>query len=574
MNDVDRIALIIRGGSGKSLMATVVVRNLRKAHADLPITVVTAFPEVFRNNPHVSRILTFKNPANFYDDHIRDARTKIISYDPYLSADYIYKDKHILDVWCELAGVPCDSHKPDIFLSGDELREGEALLNEANRPVLLMQITGGNNPKSSDPKAQREAEKKMFRRNLPVAVAQEVVNQLRNTYAIYLTKAPNQPDLEGARSLSLPLRQCYALIPFAQKLLLIDSFMQHAARALDKQATVVWGGTSPKVLGYEEHTNLVHSVCPQPFCHRPNTFLFDNDIEDRLWECPYDERCMEFDPDELVKAVGQPDQEVSTRLLLDVFGIKRAGNHAVITWILANSPGLSAHYNLAPANCVLKWRQGDPRPPVDGSRRLDTQFPPLSREDVAKQTELGSIVVSREDTFLPDGWSTTGLARFGKIKREVPILILRDAFNHLASIYKRYVVDDQGGKNWELTWPQYVAAWKQYAREFLGRTSYLGNGDVMKINYNRWFTDDAYRRELAATLGLVASDRGLGEISRWGSSFGDVGDAREMAVQDRWRTLKDDSKFRAVFDDSELVALSDAIFGELPGVKEWLDGTH
>ena len=574
MKNFDRIALIVRGGSGKNLMATVVVRNLRKAHPTVPITVVTGFPDVFKNNPNVNRILPFKNPANFYDDHIRDRRTQVISNDPYLSPDYIYREQHLVDVWCGLAGVPCDSHQPDIFLSKDELRDGEAFLNEANRPVLLMQITGGSDPKSKDPAAQREAEKRIFRRNLPVAVAQEVVNRLRGKYSIYLVKSPNQPDLEGARSVSLPLRQCYALVPFAQRLLLIDSFMLHAARALGKQAVVVWGGTDPNVLGYAEHTNLVRSVCPQPFCHRPNTFLFDNDVEGVLWECPHDERCMAFAPEELIEAIGEPEQTVSTDRLLDVFGIKRAGNHAVITWVFANGPDASAHYNLAPARCLLRWREGGPRSPVDRSRRLDTQFPPLSRADVEEHSSLGSVIVSREDAFLPNGWSTAGLARFGKIKRRRPVLILRDAFNHLASVYKRYVVDGQGGRNGELTWPQYVEAWKQYAREFLGRTSYLGNGEVLKVNYNRWFTDQLYRQKLAATLGLATSDRGLGEISRWGSSFGDAGDAREMAVLDRWRPLKDDPKFRAVFDDTELVALSNTIFGELPGVKEWLTGTH
>jgi ADP-heptose:LPS heptosyltransferase len=57
-------------------------------------------------------------------------------------------------------------------------------------------------------------------------------------------------------------RDACALLYHADLFIGTDGGLHHAAAALGKQAVVVWGGlVSPKILGYETHTNL-HSGVP------------------------------------------------------------------------------------------------------------------------------------------------------------------------------------------------------------------------------------------------------------------------------------------------------------------------
>jgi hypothetical protein len=47
--------------------------------------------------------------------------------------------------------------------------------------------------------------------------------------------------------------------------------------------------------------------------------------------------------------------------------------------------------------------------------------------------------------------------------------------------------------------------------------------------------------------------------------------ASEMKVLERWQHFRDEPAFQSLFDDPEIARLSRAIFGEIPGVREWLD---
>ena len=56
----------IDGGLGKSIMATAVVKVIRKRYKNANIIVVTAYPDVFLNNPHISYAYRTDNINGFY----------------------------------------------------------------------------------------------------------------------------------------------------------------------------------------------------------------------------------------------------------------------------------------------------------------------------------------------------------------------------------------------------------------------------------------------------------------------------------------------------------------------------
>ena len=98
----------------------------------------------------------------------------------------------------------------------------------------------------------------------------------------------------------------------------------------------------------------------------------------------------------------------------------------------------------------------------------------------------------------------------------------------------------------------------------------------MTINYNAWFLDQNYRRELSRKFNLEFNDRGINIVAkwgptRWGDSFDGTkydGKATQMQVLDRWRTYKDDPFYRNLLKDPEVWQLSQRIFGNIPGTEE------
>ena len=60
--------------------------------------------------------------------------------------------------------------------------------------------------------------------------------------------------------------------------------MQHAAAALDLPSTVLWVGTSPKIFGYDTHTNFIATL-PENV-KLPDSYLFDHNFNGSNHECP------------------------------------------------------------------------------------------------------------------------------------------------------------------------------------------------------------------------------------------------------------------------------------------------
>ena len=89
----------------------------------------------------------------------------------------------------------------------------------------------------------------------------------------------------------------------SDKRILIDSCLQHAAAALKLPSVVLWNGTSPKVFGWDMHTNI-KAETPANF-KLPGSYLFDFDFTGVEAEYPYvDEDEEIFNFDEIVEAVG------------------------------------------------------------------------------------------------------------------------------------------------------------------------------------------------------------------------------------------------------------------------------
>lgn len=258
-----------------------------------------------------------------------------------------------------------------------------------------------------------------------------------------------------------------------------------------------------------------------------------------------------------------------------VFHLKRGGGHAVLSW-LARSAGRPVFHlnNVFSKPFKVRWRREkifraitDPRRREGKARVFGTDLDPnLGWREVARMPKdvlLCNLENFRLDRIAAEPLLTGGAAGIiGASRQRINVLVLRDAFNTFASVKR-------GKRRMRARLHRFYAPhWKAYAREFLGETSYLGR-DAIAVNYNRWFCDRDYRREVAARFGWESDEASLDEVTGDGGGSSFEGQqfqnrARDMDVLGRWRHFADDEDFRRAFD-AETVELSNRIFGDVTG---------
>jgi len=259
------------------------------------------------------------------------------------------------------------------------------------------------------------------------------------------------------------------------------------------------------------------------------------------------------------------------RVEYNFYGLKRSGNHGIMTWIassldkpvvlLNNALPFTDPYETF--NHDGKWDSGlncfkIPEKWNDPIRFAQKEYLFISFEDI-NITELDAKKI------IPCRKTAIGSSSSLKI-----IFILRDPFNFMASRFcKKTPTISEFNKLSDA-----LNAWKMYAYEFLGKTEYIP--DKILINYNRWFIDQNYRKGLAKKMNIPFSDKGIDIVptAGQGSSFDRLsynGRAQEMKVLERWKNISTKPEFKKLFTrQDEILKLSEAIFGEIKGVKAFV----
>jgi len=142
-------------------------------------------------------------------------------------------------------------------------------------------------------------------RDLPPRFAQDVVNEVKGNFSKILhIRRDNQFTLENTITVTAPLRTLFCYITLADKILGIDSMVQHAAAAMDKSATVAWIVNSPVVFGYPLHTNILPAPQPKYFQHFIDSYLEEVDwVGTKFHECPFPNIDSIFNKEEVVKSL-------------------------------------------------------------------------------------------------------------------------------------------------------------------------------------------------------------------------------------------------------------------------------
>jgi hypothetical protein len=307
--EIKNIIFVCDGGIGKAICSTAVIKRIAEEFPTKKIIVMTGYPDIFMYNPNVYKVFNFGNPLYFYDDYV-NKESFVIRVEAYTDYGYMSEEVHLIDAWCRMIGIERKGANPEMFFMDNEIEAAKAYVDKitsgGKRKFVMFQWIGGIVPQAKDDMALIDAVNRMHRRSISKSVAQKVVNKLvSRDYVVGVVQHENFPDIKGAERLffpNSPARGVLALLKFSDNFIGIDSFIHHGAMAFDKKGVVIWGGTNPKKLGYEAHTNMTKVACKTPFCHRPDSYVFDTTSIGSIWNCPYNQKCLDYDADEIIEA--------------------------------------------------------------------------------------------------------------------------------------------------------------------------------------------------------------------------------------------------------------------------------
>ena len=172
---MDKYAILqIEGGIGKNVMATAVVRAIQKKYPERKIVIISAYSDIWMNNQRVHKVLQFGQISYFYRDYIQNKDSLVFLQEPYKDNDYIYRKKHLTEIWCELCNVPWDGETPELYFTQLESDFVNTLVNK-DRQIFLINAFGG---------AFGQQHKYSWARDIPPVLAQEIVDEMSKNYKV------------------------------------------------------------------------------------------------------------------------------------------------------------------------------------------------------------------------------------------------------------------------------------------------------------------------------------------------------------------------------------------------------
>ena len=291
--DFDKIILHANGGIGKNVVATAVLKAIKKKY-DLPIYVVTGWPEIYKFDSNVERVFKFGATQYFFEDNVRRGNPLILAQEPYLSTQHIVERKPLRQSWIEMCGMEYNNEMPELHFNH---RHHEVIRQnfQRDKPTILLQTNGG----APDPEGKRLYS---WARDMPMVTAQGVVDKLKSKYHFFQICYNEQQVVKDAEPIQgLNEMECFALLKETKGRVLIDSSMQHGAGAMKLPSTVVWIANEPEVWSYDFHSHILPNV--EKKFDTPAKDLYQRyDIGGSTDEYPYETDDI-FDVDEIVSSV-------------------------------------------------------------------------------------------------------------------------------------------------------------------------------------------------------------------------------------------------------------------------------
>jgi hypothetical protein len=245
----------VEGGIGKNIVATNIVRAIKKVHPERNLIVVAPYPEVFVHNPNIYRVYKTGMCPYFYEDYIKDKDTIVFKHEPYNSNEVITRKSNLAKAWCGSLALKYDFNKPELHFNQIEEQNAQLLAQNYsnNKPLVAVQINGGLGT------LPKHINFNWFR-DLPPRYVIPIIDKYKDKFTFVQIKSGNQIQLDNCTQLDLTLRELFLLLSQCKTSIGIDSVTQHVMACFNKPSLVCWVGNSPIVYGYSMHTNVMSSL--------------------------------------------------------------------------------------------------------------------------------------------------------------------------------------------------------------------------------------------------------------------------------------------------------------------------
>jgi hypothetical protein len=247
-----------------------------------------------------------------------------------------------------------------------------------------------------------------------------------------------------------------------------------------------------------------------------------------------------------------PVNEVEVKVL----GMRRSGNHAILTWIMrAANATKPTHENVFLNNCKTRENnyrlQSDFRPPEIS----DEEFQRIRDRRNRSYRNTGLLLRSLEDFDL-DAFrdSENEYSWYGRSRKRADAVIIRDPLNLFASRLKVGYIDTKSALPLIDLYLDNARALEEDSTE-------------LPISYNLWLLSQDYRLKILEKLGIDGPDVQDDRPARFGpgSSFQKHDSKLErLALLRRWEEFSQDNWFkREVMGNSELLDITERHFPEV-----------
>lgn len=289
----------VQGGLGKHIAATAVAKCIKNNHPHRKLIVVCVYADIFMNLPFVDRVYQLGNTSYFYQTYVENKDSILFHQEPYFTTDHIHKRLPLIQTWCKMYGLDYKGETPELIFNSLQKKISKDVWVKDKKPVMVLHTNGGL--------ITPDARPYLWARDMPFDIAQQIVDRYHKKYTIYQCTKNNSETIVNAIPIKyddktqLSTMEYLSIILHSEKRILIDSCLQHAASALKLPSVVLWNGTSPKVFGYDMHTNI-ETVKPQNF-KLPQSYLFDFDFNGVEHEYPFNENDDLFDIDKIFDSI-------------------------------------------------------------------------------------------------------------------------------------------------------------------------------------------------------------------------------------------------------------------------------
>jgi hypothetical protein len=289
----------VQGGLGKHIAAIAVAKCIKNNHPSRKLIVVSVYTDIFMNLPFVDRVYQLGNTSYFYQNYIENKDSLIFHNEPYFTTDHIHKKLPLIQTWCKMYDLEYHGEMPELIFNSLQKKISKDIWVKDKKPTMVIHTNGGL--------ISADAKPYMWARDMPFDIAQQIVDKYHKEYTIYQVTKINSSKLMNATPIQfdeetqLSTMEFLSIIIHSDKRILIDSSLQHAAAALKLPSVVLWNGTSPKVFGYDMHTNI-ETIKPHNF-KLPGSYLFDFDFNGAEHEYPFNEQEELFDIDKIFESI-------------------------------------------------------------------------------------------------------------------------------------------------------------------------------------------------------------------------------------------------------------------------------